>query len=67
MVTTEPENRAFDVAAFLASAGLGRKIVRVKARQTFFSQGNPADSIFYLQKGSAKLSVGMDPSAETTE
>ncbi len=57
MVTTEPENRAFDVAAFLASAGLGRKIVRVKARQTFFSQGNPADSIFYLQKGSAKLSV----------
>ncbi len=57
MVTTEPENRAFDVAAFLASAGLGRKIVQVKARQTFFSQGNPADSIFYLQKGSAKLSV----------
>ena len=57
MVTTEPENRAFDVAAFLTSAGLGRKIVQVKPKQPFFSQGNPADSIFYLQKGSAKLSV----------
>ncbi|MHB1672829.1 MAG: Crp/Fnr family transcriptional regulator [Acidobacteriaceae bacterium] len=57
MVTTEPENRAFDVAAFLASAGLGRKIVQLRPKQPFFSQGNPADSIFYLQKGSAKLSV----------
>ncbi|MHB1958394.1 MAG: Crp/Fnr family transcriptional regulator [Acidobacteriaceae bacterium] len=57
MVTTEPENRAFDVAAFLASAGLGRKIVQLKPKQAFFSQGNPADSIFYLQKGGAKLSV----------
>ena len=57
MVTIESENRAFDVAAFLTSAGLGRKIVQLKPKQPFFSQGNPADSIFYLQKGGAKLSV----------
>jgi CRP/FNR family transcriptional regulator, cyclic AMP receptor protein len=47
----------FDVASFLANAGLGRKIVELKPKQAFFSQGRPADSIFYLQKGRAKLTV----------
>lgn len=47
----------FDVEAFLASAGLGRSLVRLEAKQPFFSQGEPADSIFYLQEGRAKLTV----------
>ena len=38
-------------------AGLGRKIVQSKPRQAFFSQGDAADSVFYLQKGRAKLTV----------
>jgi hypothetical protein len=42
-------NPAFDPATFLASAGLGRRIVQLKAKQTFFSQGHSADCIFYLQ------------------
>ena len=53
----ESKNGVFDVMAFLASAGLGRKLVQLKAKQDFFSQGSPADSIFYLQKGRARLSV----------
>ena len=53
----EPQETAFDAAAFLGKAGLGRKIVELKPRQAFFSQGGPADSIFYLQKGRAKLTV----------
>lgn len=40
---------AFDAATFLANAGLGRKIVQLLPNQSFFSQGDPADSIFYLQ------------------
>ena len=36
---------------------LGRRIVHLNAKQDFFSQGDPADSIFYLQKGRARLSV----------
>src|ERR1035437_2229817 len=48
---------AFDTAAFLASAGLGRRIVQLAPKQTFFSQGDPADSVFYLQKGRAKVTV----------
>jgi CRP-like cAMP-binding protein len=46
-----------DVAAFLASSGLGKTVLQVKARQPLFSQGDTADSVFYLQKGRAKLTV----------
>ena len=48
---------AFDPATFLANAGQGRKIFRLKPKQAFFSQGDLADSIFYLQAGRAKLTV----------
>jgi CRP/FNR family transcriptional regulator, cyclic AMP receptor protein len=53
----ELQKTPFDAAAFLAKAGLGRRIVQLKAKRTFFSQGGPADSIFYLQSGRAKLTV----------
>ena len=47
----------FDVASFLASAGLGRRVLQFKPGQVFFSQGDPADAVFYLQKGRTKLTV----------
>jgi CRP/FNR family cyclic AMP-dependent transcriptional regulator len=47
----------FDAAAFLASAGLGRRIVQLESKQTFFTQGDPADAVFYLQKGRARVTV----------
>ncbi|MGD0443546.1 MAG: Crp/Fnr family transcriptional regulator [Edaphobacter sp.] len=53
-----PEStKVFDAADFLASAGSGRRIVKFKAKRALFSQGDPADSVFYLQKGRAKLTV----------
>jgi CRP/FNR family cyclic AMP-dependent transcriptional regulator len=54
---TELRSVTFDPAAFLAHAGLGRRIVQLKAKEAFFPQGSSADSIFYLQKGRAKLTV----------
>lgn len=51
------KNTVFDAAAFLAKAGLGRRIVQLKAKQVLFSQGTFADSIFYIQKGRAKITV----------
>jgi CRP/FNR family transcriptional regulator, cyclic AMP receptor protein len=54
---TEPKQRNFDVEAFLASAGLGRSIVRLKAREVFSSQGSEADPSFYLQRGRARVSL----------
>ena len=56
----------FDLAAFLATAGVGRKIVQLKPKQVFFSQGSSADSIFYLQTGSAKLTVVSQGGKEAT-
>ncbi|MGC1360977.1 MAG: Crp/Fnr family transcriptional regulator [Silvibacterium sp.] len=57
---------SFDAVAFLAKAGLGRKIVQLSPKDAFFSQGNPADSIFYLQKGRAKLTVVAKNGKEAT-
>ena len=52
-----PKTLAFDPACFLAEAGLGRTIVEFKNKQTIFSQGDPADSVFYIQTGRVKLTV----------
>jgi CRP-like cAMP-binding protein len=57
---------AFDAAAFLANAGLGRRIVQLESRETFFCQGDPADSVFYLQKGRAKVTVVSAAGKEAT-
>ena len=62
----EPQEIAFDAPAFLAEAGLGRRIIQLKPKQAFFSQGGPADSIFYLQSGRAKLTVFSEKGKEAT-
>ena len=48
---------AFDAHAFLARVGAGRTQARYGAEATVFSQGDAADSIFYIRKGKIKLSV----------
>ena len=64
-MNTEKET-GFDPESFLASAGVGRKIVLLKAKRTFFSQGDPADAVFYIRKGSAKLTVVSKAGKEAT-
>jgi CRP-like cAMP-binding protein len=66
MLMINKDNSTFDPAAFLAHAGLGRRIVDVKPNQTFFAQGDPADSVFYLQSGRAKLTVVSHEGKEAT-
>jgi CRP/FNR family transcriptional regulator, cyclic AMP receptor protein len=60
------EKPAFSVEAFLANAGLGRRIVQIPPRDAFFSQGDPADAVFYLQKGRAKVTVVSQSGKEAT-
>ena len=62
----ELEKPAFDAAAFLANAGLGRRIVQLAPKEAFFAQGGPADSVFYLQKGRAKVTVVSAAGKEAT-
>jgi len=48
---------AFDVDAFLRSAGAGKSIVTYQPTGVIFSQGDASDSVLYIQKGTVKLSV----------
>jgi CRP/FNR family cyclic AMP-dependent transcriptional regulator len=58
--------KSFDPAAFLSSTGLGRVIVELQPKETFFTQGDPADSLFYLQSGRARLTVVSQYGKEAT-
>jgi CRP-like cAMP-binding protein len=62
----ELEKPGFDTAVFLASAGLGRRIIQLAPKEAFFSQGDPADSIFYLQNGRAQVTVVSAAGKEAT-
>ena len=48
---------AFNAQAFLDSAGLSKKIVEYARDEAIFSQGEPGDSVMYIQTGGVKLSV----------
>jgi CRP/FNR family cyclic AMP-dependent transcriptional regulator len=62
----ELEKPRFDAAAFLASADLGRSIILLAPKDAFFSQGDPADSVFYLQNGRARVSIVSAAGKEAT-
>jgi CRP/FNR family transcriptional regulator, cyclic AMP receptor protein len=49
--------RAFNLHAFLDSAGLTRTIVEYRRRQNIYAQGDPATTVMYIQEGGVKLSV----------
>jgi CRP-like cAMP-binding protein len=66
MLINNVNKSTFDPAAFLAHAGIGRRMIEVKPRQTFFTQGDPADTVFYIQQGRAKLTVVSSAGKEAT-
>ena len=59
MVPTVPANkrRDFDPKKFLATIGQGRKVVAFPRKQTIFTQGDSADTVFYIQQGKVGLTV----------
>src|SRR5437868_4848481 len=52
----KPRSR-FDPKSFLAKVGAGRSMAEYRKNQVVFTQGDPANAIFYVQKGKVKLSV----------
>ena len=60
------KNRGFDPDTFLATIGEGRKILSVPAKQIIFTQGDDANSVFYIQKGKVKLTVVSQAGKEAT-
>lgn len=62
----EPEKPSFDAAAYLASTGPGRKLVQFAPKQVLYAQGDAADSVFYIQKGSVRVTVVSSAGKEAT-
>jgi len=48
---------SFDPISFLAKVGDGRSIGKHGKNEIVFSQGDPADAVFYIQTGKVKVSV----------
>lgn len=51
------QKRPFDPKAFLAKVNGGRTISNYRKNQTVYTQGDPADSVFYIQSGKIKKVV----------
>ena len=47
----------FDSKTFLAKANVGRSISKYRKNQIVFSQGDPANSVFYIRDGKVKVTV----------
>ena len=54
----------FDPKAFLSSANGGRTVSKYATNQTIYQQGDPADSTFYIQTGTVKLTVTSEEGKE---
>jgi CRP-like cAMP-binding protein len=55
MSTKRPPS--FDPQSFLAKVGEGRSIAPYSKDQVIFSQGDPANAVFYIQRGKVKITV----------
>ncbi len=55
-MSTHPQPK-FDPKVFLARIGDGRSIAEYQTGQVIFSQGEPADAVFFIQEGEVKVSV----------
>ena len=64
--TASKNNRGFDPRTFLATIGAGRKSLTISRKHGIFTQGDPADSVFYIQKGKVKLTVVSKNGKEAT-
>src|ERR1700730_19216402 len=51
------QKSTFNAQAFLDSPGIARKIVEYRRAEVIFTQGDPCESVLYIQKGNVKLSV----------
>jgi CRP/FNR family cyclic AMP-dependent transcriptional regulator len=60
------KKRDFDPRKFLATIGVGRKVVSFRKKQTIFTQGDAADAIFYIQEGKVSLTVVSQIGKEAT-
>src|SRR6202049_4384502 len=54
---TRKTKPSFEPNVFLAKVDVGKTMSKHQDGQIIFSQGEPADSVFYIQKGKVKITV----------
>jgi CRP-like cAMP-binding protein len=57
MVGIRKLSPGLDAEPFLTRTGVGKTVVNLKKKEAAFSQGAPADAVFYIQKGKIQLTV----------
>jgi CRP/FNR family transcriptional regulator, cyclic AMP receptor protein len=63
-MTPKSATDVFDPKDFLAKVGVGKTVIELHKNQTVFSQGDVADTVFYIQKGKIKLTVTSEQGKE---
>ena len=58
------KNAAFDPRMFLATVNHGRSVSEYRAGQVIFTQGDAADSVFYIVRGKIKITVTSEQGRE---
>jgi CRP/FNR family cyclic AMP-dependent transcriptional regulator len=66
MVKGTKSTRGFNAQVFLDSAGVAKEILDYARGERVFSQGDPADTVLYIQQGGVKLSVLSKAGKEAT-
>jgi CRP-like cAMP-binding protein len=59
-------NTVFDPEAFLTQTGVGRTVLRLKKNESAYTQGDPAEAIFHVQKGQLRVTVTSANGKEAT-
>jgi CRP-like cAMP-binding protein len=66
MQISAKEQNVLSIDSILSKSGIAQTIVEVGTAHSFFNQGDVADSVFFLQKGRAKLSVVSEKGKQAT-
>jgi CRP/FNR family transcriptional regulator, cyclic AMP receptor protein len=57
MAKAKKKELAFNVKTFLSTVEAGRAVTTYRKNEKIFLQGDPADSVFYIQEGKVKVCV----------
>ena len=64
LVTLSANSSSFDVLGFLTNRGPKRSLSKYRINQSLYSQGDSADSVFYIHKGKVKVTVTSEQGKE---
>ncbi len=66
MPQIKSDKHDFDPKKSLSTMGEGRQAVALSKKQAVFTQGDPADTVFYIQGGKVRLTVVSKTGKEAT-